>query len=101
VTENKKSSRARLAPYGVHQGLYAANPKVSTAVRGMDVAVRASLWKRPTVLFYELQYIVENLQEIVENSEEIITVPHAGSLMYARSWKSQVDRRESVTLSIP
>jgi hypothetical protein len=45
--------------------------------------------------------IVENLQDIVENSEDIITVPHPGSLMYARSWKSQVDRRESATLSIP
>jgi hypothetical protein len=67
----------------------------------MDAVVRASRWKRPTVLFDELQKIVENLQDIVENSEDIITVPHPGSLMYARSWKSLVDRRESATLSIP
>jgi hypothetical protein len=59
--------------------------------------VRAGRWKRPTVFFDEQQNIVENLQDIVENSEDIITLPHPGSLMYARSWKSQVDRRESVT----
>jgi hypothetical protein len=67
----------------------------------MDAAVRTSRWKRPTVLFDELQNIVENLQDIVENSEDIVNVPHPGSLMYARDWKSQVDRRESVTLSVP
>jgi hypothetical protein len=67
----------------------------------MDAVVRARRWKRPTVFFDELQNIVENLQDIVENSEDIITVPHPGSLMYARSRKSQVDRRESATLSIP
>jgi hypothetical protein len=67
----------------------------------MDAVVRISRWKRPTVRFDELQNIVENLQDIVENSEDIINVPHSGSLMYARIWKSQVDRRESVTLSIP
>jgi hypothetical protein len=60
----------------------------------MDAVVRVSRWRRPTVLFDELQ-------NIVENSEDIITVPHPGSLMYPLSWKSQVDRRESVTLSIP
>ena len=76
-------------------------PNASTAIRGVDGIVRAGCWKRPTVLFVELQNIVENLQDIVENSEDIITVPHPGSLMYARGWKSQVDRRESGTLSIP
>jgi hypothetical protein len=48
-----------------------------------------------------IKNIVENLQDIVENSEDAITVPHPGSLMYARSSKSQVDRRECVALSIP
>ena len=67
----------------------------------MDAIERASHWKPLTAFFYELQKNVENLQDIVENSEDIITVPHPGSLMYARSWKSQVDRRESATLSIP
>jgi hypothetical protein len=67
----------------------------------MDAVVRARRRKRSTVFLDELQDIVENLQDIVENSEDIITVPHPGSLMYARTWKSQVDHRESVTLSIP
>jgi hypothetical protein len=66
----------------------------------MDAVARASRWKRPTILFDKLQIIVENLQDSVENSEDIINVPHPGSLMYARNWKSQVDRRESATLSI-
>jgi hypothetical protein len=101
VAKSKKSSRAGLVPRKDHRRLHAASPKASTAVRGMDVVVRASRWKRPTVLFYELQNIVENLQDIVENSEDIIAVPNPRSLMYARSWKSQVDRRESVTISIP
>jgi hypothetical protein len=67
----------------------------------MDAIERASRWKPRTAFFFERQKIVENLQDIVENSEDIITVPHPGALMYARSRKSQVDRRESVTLSIP
>jgi hypothetical protein len=75
--------------------------KVLTVIRTMDAIERASRWKPPSVLFDELQNIVENLQDIVENSEDSITVPDSGSLMYARSWKSQVDRRESATLSIP
>jgi hypothetical protein len=65
----------------------------------MDAIERASRWKPRTAFF--VKKIVENLQDIVENSEDIITVPHPGALMYARSRKSQVDRRESVTLSIP
>jgi hypothetical protein len=101
VAKSKKPSRAGLAPREDRRRQHAASPKASTAVRGMDAVVRASRWKRPTVLFDELQKIVENLQDIVENSEDIITVPHPGSLMYARSWKSHVDRRESATLSIP
>ena len=94
VAKSKKSSRGGPAPRKDLRRLHAASPKASTVIRGMDAVVRASCWKRPTVLFNELQ-------NIVENSEDIITVPYPGSLMYARSWKSQVDRRESVTLSIP
>jgi hypothetical protein len=101
VARSKSPSREGLAPHEDHLRLRAASPKASVVIRGMDSVVRASRWKRATVFFDELQNIVENLQDIVENSEDIIAVLHPGPLMYPRGWKSQVDRRESVTLSIP